>query len=233
MVAAPGAPAVAPAGATIDVTDVTRNAAANGGPAFPGLSTTRFHLSADNVLDPGDVVLGGRRVPQLGPAQSDAGTTSLTLPAGVVGSFFVIARADADSEVPETNEGNNTRSVRIRIGADLRVTSLAAPARAGSGDTIPVGDTTTNAAVAAPAGPSRTGYFLSSDAVLDAADTVLGSRPVGPLAPGAGDAGTAVVTLPAGLSPGTWYLIAQADSEGALTERDETNNTRSRRLIIR
>jgi hypothetical protein len=32
---------------------------------------------------------------------------------------------------------------------------------------------------------------------------------------------------------GTWYLIARADGEDAVAERDETNNTRSRRLMIR
>lgn len=227
------APAVANANTTITVTDTTTSVAAAGGPAFPGLSTTKIYLSLDNIFDASDGLLGGRSVAQLGPGAVDSGSTTVTIPATAVGTYFLIAVADADGTVPESNENNNTRTLKIKIGANLRVSSLSAPARAGAGDTISVDDTTANAAGAADAVASKTGFYLSTDTTKDASDTFLGSRSVGALAPGATEAATTpTLTLPAGIAPGTWYVIAKADYDDALAELDETNNTRSRSIVI-
>src|SRR6185312_8858859 len=126
------------------------------------------------------------------------------IPASAVGVYWIIAKADADDQVPETNEGNNTNVSRIKVGADLRVSALSGlPAKAGPGDTISVTDTTANTAGAAGAGPSATGFYLSSDATLDGSDALLGSRAVGPLAPGATDTASTPtpLTLPTSISP--------------------------------
>jgi len=42
---------------------------------------------------------------------------------------------------------------------------------------------------------------------------------------GATSAGSTAVTLPPGTAAGSWYIIAQADGEGAVTEVSEANNT--------
>ena len=55
-------PATAGAGATIVVTDTTKN---QGGVGTGGPTTTRFYLSTNGVLDAGDVALGDRAVPDL------------------------------------------------------------------------------------------------------------------------------------------------------------------------
>jgi subtilase family serine protease len=228
------APGVALAGDTIVVADTTANVSATGGPAFPG-GMTRLYLSADNVLDPADTPLGARAVMPLGPGASDSGSTNVTIPAIAVGVYWIIAKADADDQVPETNEVNNTHVSKIKVGADLRVSALSGlPAKAGPGDTISATDTTANAAGAAGAGASATGFYLSADAILDAGDTFLASRPVAPLAPGATDTVTTPtpLTLPTGISPGTWYVIAKADFDGRFVELDETDNARSKAIQI-
>ena len=50
--------------------------------------------------------------------------------------------------------------------------------------------------------------------------------PVPALAAGALSAGTAAITIPAGTAPGTYYLFAVADGDGAVAETSETNNAR-------
>ena len=214
-------PPTAGAGTTITVTDTTRNA---GGGAAPA-STTRLYLSTNAVLDAADVLLASRAVAALAPGASDAVSTSVTLPAGIAaGTYYVIASADADNAVIETQEGNNTFSRAFQVGADLTIASLSVPSDAGAGQLVTLGDTTRNAGAGA-AGPSTTSYYLSTNAVLDAADVLLGSRAVGALAAGASEAGSASLTVPAGTATGLYYVIAKADAGDAVSEVSEANNT--------
>ena len=105
-------PATALAGASISVTDTTKNA--GGGSA--GASTTRFYFSANFTFDAGDQPIGERTVPALGPTATDAVQSWVTIPAGTApGLYYIIAVSDADNAVAETTETNNTRSVAIRI----------------------------------------------------------------------------------------------------------------------
>ena len=113
------------------------------------------------------------------------------------------------------------------------VTSLSAPASAGSGAIISVTDTTKNfGAVGAPA--STTSFYLSADAVLDASDVLLGSRSVPVLARrrAARARGPSSLTIPSGTGGGSYFIIARADAGNAITEIDETNNTTSRAFGI-
>jgi subtilase family serine protease len=68
------------------------------------------------VLDAADVPLGERAVAALGPGAVEAAATSLVIPADTAGgSYYVLARADADDLVAETSEANNTRADPIAI----------------------------------------------------------------------------------------------------------------------
>jgi uncharacterized membrane protein len=79
-------------------------------------TTTRYYLSFNNVLDASDVALGGRAVAALSPGGSDAGSISLTIPPGTPsGFYYLFAKADGDSVVPETVENNNLYAVVIRV----------------------------------------------------------------------------------------------------------------------
>jgi arylsulfatase A-like enzyme/subtilase family serine protease len=222
-------PAVA-AGVAISVKDTTKNAV---GASPANASTTRYYLSANAILDGGDVELGNRAVGPLGPGATSTGSAVVTIPAGTVaGSYYIIALADAGDALAELTETNNTRSAAIRIGPDLTVAELAAPGAVWLGVPIEMTDTTANSVNGPSSTTSITGYYLSVDATWDAGDVELGSRVVPALAPGASSTGSVTVTVPAGTSPGKYYVVARADAGGTQLETSETNNTRAVRIVV-
>ena len=104
--------------------------------------------------------LGGSAVTQLASSNGDAGmrytdgqylfnlSTKRSQFAGgldlTTGTWYVLARADADEVVTETQETNNVASDSIVIGPDLDVFAFSAPATGGAGLPITVTDTTKN-----------------------------------------------------------------------------------------
>ncbi len=106
------APSQATAGATISVTDTTRN---QGGAAAPA-STTRFYLSTNTTVDAADTLLGSRSVGALNVDQTNSMTTALSIPSGrAPGSYFIIAVADGGNVVTESLETNNTRTRPVQV----------------------------------------------------------------------------------------------------------------------
>ena len=229
VVSALSVPAAAVPGTAISISETTKN---NGGPARP--STTRYYLSANGTWDSADLQLGVRPVSALGAGATSPGAVSLAIPAGAAtGNHYVIARADADGQLAESNENNNTRAVSIRISPpDLVVVAFTVPTSGGAGQAISVSDTTRNQAGAGPAPASTTRFYLSRDPVLDGSDTPIGSRAVGVLQPGGSSPTVSNVTIPAGTPPGAWYIIAKADGDNVIPETSETNNTRSDAIVI-
>jgi subtilase family serine protease len=221
-------PTTSGAGSTISVSDTTRN---QGGASAPA-SATSFYLSLNTVFDGTDVLLGTRSVPALGANAASTAATSLVLPATMnPGTYYVLARADGEGLVAETNEGNNQRSDAIAIGPDLLVSALTVPATTGVGSTISVSDTTRNqGGGSAPA--SSTSFYLSANAVFDVADVLLGARPVPALAAGASDTAATSLALPSTTAPGTYYVLARADGGGLLPESNENNNQRVAVLAV-
>jgi uncharacterized delta-60 repeat protein len=229
VVSALTGPTSAGAGLAVTVNDTTGNV--GGGAA--GATATRFYLSSDTSIGAGDVLLGSRALASLAAGGSSAGATSVTIPAGTAnGSYFIVAKADDTNQAVESSESNNTRAIAIRIGPDLRVSSLTAPTYAAPGMTISISDTTANQSSSSPAGASTTRFYLSSNTTLDAADIALGSRAVPALASGASNAGATVVTIPAGTATGTYNILAEADDAHVLTERNESNNLSTRVLRV-
>jgi subtilase family serine protease len=223
-------PSSGAAGSPIVVTDTTKNV---GGGAI-GATTTRFYLSTNASFDSGDTLLAeGRAVPALGSGALHSGSTTLTLPAPLAAAlYYIIAVADGNNDVPETAESNNATARALAIGSDLVVSAITAPASGAPGSNITVTDTTANRG-AGPAAASQTRFYLSANPVFDAGDTLLsGARPIAPLAGGVNSTGTSTVALPAGLGPGTYYLIARADADQAVAETTETNNTIPRTIQI-
>ena len=115
IVSAFTAPAKGGAGRTIAVSDTTANQGAG-----PVASTaTRFYLSVNSLLEPGDTLLGeAHSVPTLDAGAGHSASINLTIPANTAtGVYYLIAKADGDSQVVESQETNNTtcadsRSVR-------------------------------------------------------------------------------------------------------------------------
>lgn len=228
VISALSAPAMGGAGAAVTVTETTRN---QGGGAA-GASTTRYYLSANALVDPGDVPLGSRAVPSLTGGASSTAVTSLLIPATTpTAAYYLLAQADGGGEVAETQETNNTAYAYIQVGPDLIVSAFTAPTSGGIGSTLTVTDTTTNQA-ASTAAASTTKFYLSANAVVDATDTLLATRAIGDLAGGASSSASTVLAIPATTSPGGYYVFAQADGEGAVLETQEGNNTRYVYLLI-
>jgi subtilase family serine protease len=197
----------------------------NQGSGTAAASTTAFYLSTNSSFDGGDVQLGSRALPALAAGASNAAATALAIPATTAaGTYFVIARADAETVVAETVETNNTGARQVAIGPDLVVATFTVPSTAAAGSAITVSDTTRNQG-AGTAGASTTRFYLSSNALLDAADVALGERAVSALGAGAASAGSTSMTVPAGTVPGSYFVIIRADADGAVAETQEGNNT--------
>src|SRR2546430_15110617 len=111
----------------------------NQGPGPASASTTRFYLSTDGSVGGGAVLLGGHAVPALAASAGDTGSITLTIPDGTAtGTYFLVASADDEGLLPETDQTNNNRAHSIAIGADLTGPALPrpVPARAGATDTL-------------------------------------------------------------------------------------------------
>ncbi len=61
---------------------------------------------------------------------------------------------------------------------------------------------------------------------------MIGCRAVPALAAGATDTGSISVTIPAGATSGTRYIIAKADADNVVAELSETNNNKSKSIKI-
>jgi subtilase family serine protease len=156
----------------------------------------------------------------------------LTIPAGTgTGTFYVIAKADADNAVPEAKETNNTLSRAIQIGPDLDVSALSVPAKGGAALPLVVSDTTANTG-GGSASTTTTRFYLSVNSSLDAADTLIGSRTLTGLAAGEASTVSTSLPIPAGTASGSYYVFAKADADNAVTELSETNNTYLRSVKI-
>jgi subtilisin family serine protease len=222
LVSALTVPARGGAGATLAITETIQNQGSEGAAA----STTRYYVSANATLDAADTLLaGGRAVPALGPGVVNTGSSVVALPSDLAtGNYYVIAKADGDGVVAETQEGNNVLARAIAVGPDLTVTAVTMPAKIGAGAVVSITDTTTNpGGGSAPASTTR--FYLSANAAFDAGDPLLGERAVAGLAANGASTGTTTVTIPAGIPPGPYYVFARADGLGTVVESSELNNS--------
>jgi uncharacterized repeat protein (TIGR01451 family) len=221
------AAAVVP-GADLVINDTTKN----NGAVAAALSTTKFYLSMDNKIDDADILLGGRAVAAIAPKQSNAGSTTVTIPPGTaLGKYFLIAVADADNVVAETRNTNKKSRKLSVTRPDLTVTRLQSPSSAAAGSSIIISETTSNKTVVL-AGSSTTNYYLSADAILDGSAILLTGRVVPALTPKSSSSGSSTAVIPIATLPGRYFLIAASDNAGAVVEVNESNNTRSRKITI-
>ncbi|MCB1121329.1 MAG: hypothetical protein KJT03_07260, partial [Verrucomicrobiae bacterium] len=125
-------PSEASSGDTISVVWEDRN---DGGAPIDGSWSDQVYISADNVLDEEDTLLGTLAIASpLGAGASAARNLEVTLPEGISGEFFIIVVADGLDQVVETDgEDNNTAATALPIAlapyADLTVTSVGIPTR--------------------------------------------------------------------------------------------------------
>jgi mannan endo-1,4-beta-mannosidase len=231
------APGSATAGQSISVTDTTNKS----GTGTTGTSTTKIYLSTDNTYSSGDTYRGGRSVPAFGTgAQSSSGATNVTIPTSSVctGTYYIIARADANGVIGEWNEGNNNKSASIAItrpvpNADLYISSVSAPSSATVGNTITITDTTKKGGCAA--GASTTRFYLSNNSSGSGGIQIGSGRAVPAFTSNPGtqtNSGSISGTIPSGGCTGSCYITAIADADGAISETNESNNKKAVAITI-
>ena len=228
IVATIKAPASPVRGAAATITDTVKNQ----GIETADPSTTKLYLSVNKTLDDADRLLGSRSVSSLSPGVSQTGNTVVTIPADLTpGTYNLIVRADAEEAVAESNEGNNTKIKAIKIGPDLTVKTLSAPATVQAGVPFTISDSVQNGG-GESADPSTIRFFLSADAKISGTDILLGSRAVPVLDGKKTNGGTTSVTIPPGTAVRSWYLLAEADSLDVVSESNEKNNVRKGTLVL-
>jgi uncharacterized repeat protein (TIGR01451 family) len=222
------APKAVMPGSPFIIQDTTKNK----GQIEAGASTTRFYLSTDKIVGAGDVVLANRPVPALMPSESNSFSTTATIDAATaLGRYFLIGVPDVDNVVAETNDTNKTtRAITVTL-PDLVISGLRAPSSAAVGATITAQETTSNKG-RVDAGTSDTRFYLSTDSALDAGDVLLGSRAVPALGAKGKNTAFTNITIPLGIAPGKYFLIAVCDGADAVVEINESNNTRSKTITI-
>jgi subtilase family serine protease len=220
---------------------VSYNVANRGIGSLSGVYTDRLHLST-NTTRGGDVVLGtshGHNVP-LPPNSTHAHSQAVTIPAGTApGNYFILVQADALSAVTESSEGNNVTAIPVTVGAGGRPDLVIEGLGLSAGSVAPGGRVTVSYNVANRGTGSLSGVYTdrlhrSTNTILGAADTLLGQSHGHnvPLPPNSTHAHSQAVTIPAGTTPGNYFILVQADALSAVTESNEGNNVRSVSLTV-
>ncbi len=188
-----------------------------------GWFSIKYYLSLDETMTGSDVYLGQRVVLGLAAGASSTADTTFTVPVGIIPSTYHIAAiADAQNEVPESNEGNNVRvgnTVTIQ-GADLVVMAVTGPETVAANATFGVTTTVMNVGQGRAPG-FYVPIYLSTDAAITTSDSKFTHRMVEGLAPGASSTATTYVSVSV---PGTYYLGAIADEYNWVNESNESNN---------
>lgn len=84
----------------------------------------------------------------------------------------------------------------------------------------------------ATASSSNVGYYLSTDAMLDAADQLLGNSQGFALPVGQSSSRYGYLTVPAGTAAGNYYVLFVADYLGQVSESNESNNVSSVNITV-
>jgi len=88
----------------------------NQGTAAAAASSLKYYLSADNSYGTGDTYLATSAVAPLAANASVLVNSVLTVPANTAaGTWYILFFADADGQVPESNEANNVGSIAITV----------------------------------------------------------------------------------------------------------------------
>ena len=191
-------------------------------------STVGYYLSTNAVLDASDQLLNYSPGYGLAVGQSSARYGVLTVPAGTApGNYYVLYAADYLGQVSESDETNNVAAVALQVTAssvDLTIQqALVNPLNAAAGNPMYLSCSIVNQGNAT-ASSSSVGFYFSTDAVLDAADQLLTSQYGPALAPPYYSSRYGTAAVPAGVAPGTYYVLFVADYQNQVAETNEANN---------
>lgn len=224
-------PATVGAGASVSVSWTVEN---QGTVSARAPWTDAVYLSADAVLDAGDVQAGtAMQTTSVAVGGSYSRTVAITIPNVPAGSWFAILVVDAGDGVVEQRSDNNTRAVPITVQTpDLVPTAFGVPATADADAGVALSWTVANQGTGEARSPWTDTVFLSTDAVLDAADTQLtGALHTQPLAASATYDKALSVVLPT-VPAGNYFLILRVDNAARVYEQRDDDNVVSAPLTI-
>jgi hypothetical protein len=231
MVADVQVPATAFAGQPITVTWVVTN---EGTDATGSVGwNDAVYLSLDEVLEPSATRLA--TVPNasgLGVGQSYTNSTTVVIPPGNAGPFYILVLADSGGVLYEPfgyndSLGFNPNAVLVSLPptADLAATGVTlAPATGVPGTSMTIGWTVANVAPNATASTWTDAIYLSTNNFWDVTATLLADVNHTGLAALSTYNGSWTGPLPA-LTPGNYYAIVRADIRNTLPETNLANNT--------
>ena len=226
-----GAPDTASVGGGIQVNWTVRNST-NASDATPvSVWQDRVVLSTDAIVGNGDelTLATVQHNGALATNASYSASTTVTLPGNRSGNLYLFVITDSGNTVYEFAYETNNISVGrpIAVAApDLVVSNVTAVATGTAGSVVPVSWAVTNLGPGAANADWSDRIYISANAVLDGADTLLVSESAAaltPLPPGAGYTKSRTVTLPANFI-GANYLLVVADGTSNQLESNEGNN---------
>jgi serralysin len=218
---------------------LTINATAmNIGNAASSASTAGIYLSTDNTITTSDTLLATLNSPGLAtlgqPGWYDQQTISVMLPANLTpGTYYIGGIADYNNQVAADSGTNKTYDVQQITVSGPPAPNLSEYLTLASSTAAPGGQLTIDAYAMnignAASSASTAGIYLSSDNTITTSDTLLATLNSPTLAtvgqPGWYDHQTISVTLPANLTPGTYYIGGIADYNNQVPNDSGTDKT--------
>lgn len=196
------------------------------------------YLSRDAYHSYDDVRLVNIPVNSLAKSASIRLNTDITLDDDMVGTYFIIIKADIDRKLKETNLDNNTGTAAFMSQQsplpDLVISDLVCD------DEWPNGGIVTIKATVKNNGDSKTRkdkwadvFYLSEGSMLNPDNAIrIGSKAhVGHLAQGESYEINAELNLPVSIS-GDYILFAVTDGNQVIIEKNENNNNTSREVYV-
>ena len=193
---------------------------------------TRYYLSTDAHITTDDQYLNKyfRRISGMPGGTSYTSNENVFIPAGLApGTYYIGVIADALNQAPESDEANNSASFPITViqnGVDATVTSVIPSVTSlATGSWMAITAAINNLGnYSIPAGGLKVNFYLSDDANITTADSLLGSRNINTTLAGGGSVSVTYSPAYLNVTPGTYYIGAIADPDNTRAELNENNN---------
>jgi subtilase family serine protease len=205
-------------------------------------SNVGYYLSSDTLYSSSDQYLGTSSGGSLNANSGSTKQATVTIPNIALGNYYLLFYADHTNAVNETNENNNVKAISLSvIGNTIEPLPLlpdlfiqSATINTGSviaGNKINMTSVIYNGGALA-ASSSKTGYYLSTDTLLNSADTYLGFADGFTLNAGSSATKTMFLKIPMKQSTGNYYILSFADHVNWVSENNEQNNVRYSNIFV-
>jgi subtilase family serine protease/V8-like Glu-specific endopeptidase len=191
------------------------------------------YFSTNSIITTGDTLLASFTTNALVVNGSQIVTTTVRAPSSLPTGFcYLGVYADRLFRLTEISESNNTRAIRVTCSNPTRKPDLTptffsvSTTNWPAGANVTVRSTTKNIGQAT-APSSNNGYYLSTNSIITASDTLLRAFVLPSLGVNSSVTHTSTVRIPSNVRPGVCYLGVLNDRTGSIPEVNELNNARA------